>query len=526
MVKELEINSTTTQIQINELFNKIRIKLDEKEHELLNKLEEIENYKKKELELQKEELQFGIESIIGSCKMIGNSLTLSNNNNKNDIKLITMKNLYHSRLDYLLNNDWKTEPCHHSFLEFSISKKEEELIYSSISNIGIIDANEISAAKCLISRDIKQRIIENEEFKFEIISYSKDGNQMKNGGNGDNFMIQIEGESKNQKNEDNENIENNHEWEIKDLNNGIYETKIKLKDEGKHSIFVQYNGININSSPFQIQIFPKQRNYMKINEPKLTFGSNGKENGQFSYPYKMTTDLNGNILVCDYGNNRIQVFNLEGKFISTFESKGPHGIAINSKGNIIISGDSQKIQTFNSKGNFISTFGSNGYENDQFQYPYGICVDLNDNIYVCDYSNHRILIFDAEGKFISKIGSQGHGNGQFVYPIGIAINSKGNIIICENGNHRIQIFDSKGNFVSRFGSEGSGNGQFQSPYGLCTDHNDNIFVCDTNNHRIQIFESNGEYITQFQGYYPRDIAIDPNTQNIIVSGDDHKISIF
>ena len=30
MIKELEINSTTTQIQINQLFNKIRIKLDEK----------------------------------------------------------------------------------------------------------------------------------------------------------------------------------------------------------------------------------------------------------------------------------------------------------------------------------------------------------------------------------------------------------------------------------------------------------------------------------------------------------------
>jgi len=88
VIKQLEINSTTTQNQINELFNKIRSKLDEKEQELLNKLDEIEKYKKKELQLQKDELQFGIESIIGSCEMIENSILLSS---QNDLRLLSMK---------------------------------------------------------------------------------------------------------------------------------------------------------------------------------------------------------------------------------------------------------------------------------------------------------------------------------------------------------------------------------------------------------------------------------------------------
>ena len=47
VIKELEINSTTTQIQINEFFNKIRIKLDEREQELLNKLMKLRNIKRK-----------------------------------------------------------------------------------------------------------------------------------------------------------------------------------------------------------------------------------------------------------------------------------------------------------------------------------------------------------------------------------------------------------------------------------------------------------------------------------------------
>jgi len=531
MIQQLEINSTTTQTQINELFNKIRIKLDEKEQELLNKLNEIEKYKKRELELQIEELNFGIESIIGSCQMIENSISLSNNN-KNDLQLISMKNLYESRLNYLSNNIWKIEPCHNSFIDFFSLKNEEESIYSSLSNIGMIDSNEISIDKCLILRDEKETIFKNKEFKFEIISYSKDGNEMKNGGNGMNFGIKIENELKS-KNGNNE----KYEWKIMDLNNGKYEVKMKLKDEGKYLIFIEYDGINLSFSPIQIQVFLKlkPRNYNEINQPKLTFGSEGNGNGQFNNLREVTTDLNGNIVVCDRNNHRIQIFDCEGNFLSKFGTKGNEngqfhhsvGIAINSKGNIIVSDyGNNRIQIFDSKGNFISKFGSQGHENGQFSDPVGLEIDLNDNIFVCDMSNDRIQIFDSEGKFISKFGTKGNGNGQFADPVGIAINSKGNIIVSDQKNIRVQIFDSNGNFISKFGSNGHENGQFVLPWRVCVDLNDNILVCDRGNNRVQIFNSNGEYITQFKSILPTCITINPKTQEIIVCGRNNKISIF
>ena len=530
MIKELEINSTTTQIQINELFNKIRIKLDEKEQELLNKLDEIEKYKKKELEIQKEDLKFGIESIIGSCQMIQHSISLSNKN-KNEIQLISMKNLYESRLNYLSTNIWRIEPCYNPFIEFLNFEKEEESIYSNISNFGMIDSNEISIDKCLISRDEKERIYKNQEFKFEIISYSKEGNEMRNGGNGTNFGIKIEGElkSNNQKNE-------KYEWKMMDLNNGRYEVKMKLKDEGKYLIFVQYDGINLSSSPFQIQVFSKlkQRNYDEINQPKFTFGSKGNGNGQFNNPRGVATDLNGNIIVSDKNNHRIQIFDSNGKFISKFGSEGngngqfdkPWGITINSKRNIIVSDiGNHRIEIFDSKGNFISTFGSKGNGNGQFSCPEGICVDKNDRIYVCDCNNSRIQIFDSKGNFISTFGSFGNQNGQFYGPCGITINSKGNILVSDYQNNRIEIFDSKGNFISTFGSKGNGNGQFDYPWGICVDNNDNIFVCDSNNNRIQIFDSEGKYITHLKANLPKAITINFDTQNIIAYGDS-QVSLF
>jgi len=102
IIKELGINSTTIETQINELFDKIRSKVNEK----TNQLDEIKKFKIAKLKLQKEELKSEIESIIGSCQLIENSIILSNNN-KNDIQLLSMKKLYESRLNYLSNKNWK-----------------------------------------------------------------------------------------------------------------------------------------------------------------------------------------------------------------------------------------------------------------------------------------------------------------------------------------------------------------------------------------------------------------------------------
>jgi hypothetical protein len=46
---------------------------------------------------------------------------------------------------------------------------------------------------------------------------------------------------------------------------------------------------------------------------------------------------------------------------------------------------------------FIAKFGSRGSDNGQFNYPYFVATDNQDNIYVSEYSNHRIQLFDCNG---------------------------------------------------------------------------------------------------------------------------------
>ena len=522
-IQELEFNSRTTQFQINQLFDTIRTQLDEREQELLEKLNEIKKLKKKELELQKDELDFGIKRIVESCQVVEHSL-ISSSNNETQLLLLSMKNLYSSRLSYLSNIHWEIEPCHNSDIPFLISDEAHELILSTILNVGRITFDEISADQCLILRNEEQKIYENEEYIFEIQSYSKEGKKIEKGGNEEGFRIKIEGNSKDIL------------WKIQDLNNGKYQVMIRVKNQGIYSVFISYFGVDLVSSPFQIKVLPKfkSRNYDEIIEPKWTFGGKGIGKGEFNCPRGLSVNSNGNIFVCD--NHRVQIFDSGGEFISTFGSIGngngkfnyPYDIKITSQGNIIVSElSNHRIQIFSSKGRFISKIGSNGNENGQFTNPEGIALDSHDNIYVCDNTNHRIQVFNSQGKFIWKFGSKGNENGQFLHPYGVAINSCGNILVSDSLNHRIQIFDFKGQFISTFGSHGDEDNQFDSPSGICVDLDDNILVCDTNNHRIQVFDFNGKFITTFGADNPIGIAIDPTTSNILVSDwENHEILVY
>ena len=52
------------------------------------------------------------------------------------------------------------------------------------------------------------------------------------------------------------------------------------------------------------------------------FGKQGKNEGEFDGPYYLLVNKEGLLMVCDAGNNRVQVFELSGKFVTKFGSEG------------------------------------------------------------------------------------------------------------------------------------------------------------------------------------------------------------
>uniref|UniRef100_A0A1X7TL13 RING-type domain-containing protein n=1 Tax=Amphimedon queenslandica TaxID=400682 RepID=A0A1X7TL13_AMPQE len=76
------------------------------------------------------------------------------------------------------------------------------------------------------------------------------------------------------------------------------------------------------------------------------FGSKGNGNGQFYYPTGMSTDGNGNILVADYYNNRVQVFKEDGTFLQVIQCDGrATDVAVDNEGKIQVTIQNQNTST-------------------------------------------------------------------------------------------------------------------------------------------------------------------------------------
>jgi tripartite motif-containing protein 2/3/tripartite motif-containing protein 71 len=202
-----------------------------------------------------------------------------------------------------------------------------------------------------------------------------------------------------------------------------------------------------------------------------SFGSKGSGPGQFNEPSSVTVDDDGNILVADTMNNRIQKFTPDNKYITSVAFYRPVSVAISPiTKKIAISGiEKCRVAILNPDMTFHSSIGSEGSGNGQFNGPHDVAFDSAGNIYVTNSMNHRIQIFTPKGRFLRQFGKKGKGDGELDFPTGISIDSDDTVYVVECSNHRVSVFTRERKFVTSFGSQGDGPGKFRGPYRITVD---------------------------------------------------------
>lgn len=131
--------------------------------------------------------------------------------------------------------------------------------------------------------------------------------------------------------------------------------------------------------------------------------------GDFAKPTGLAVDKDGTLYVADTMNNRIEVFDADGKLISTFGKAGdgpgyfarPKGVAVDSDGHIwIADGMQDRVQVFNKEAQLLISFGGHGLLPGQFQGLVGITTDKMNRVFTTEIFPGRVQQFryvtDAE----------------------------------------------------------------------------------------------------------------------------------
>ena len=215
-------------------------------------------------------------------------------------------------------------------------------------------------------------------------------------------------------------------------------------------------------------------------------------------PEAVAVDSNGNVYIADTGNNRIRMINVA----------GPTGTPLtNAQGKALT--DNSRIITTVAGGGTAAQVNLGLAPNPLIAIlsaPAGLAIDANNNVYISDRGNNRILYLNNNFNTPCPAGSpascvQSPSLSIAVTglnsPSGIAL-SGSKLYIAETGGNKISVFDVSANVYTVLAQTQTF--PFAGPHGLAVNPTTGtIYVADTNNQRIGTVPKAGGSMTVIAG---------------------------
>lgn len=242
----------------------------------------------------------------------------------------------------------------------------------------------------------------------------------------------------------------------------------------------------------------------------FTFGSEGTADRLLSRPQGICVDQKGQIYVSDTGNNRVQIFSHDGKWLHTLLPpprssngffEGPTGVAIGPDGSIYICGISNHVVVDQSDWKFSRYIGAG-----RISWPRSVAVSLDGSMVYVTERNSCVSAFKSDGSFIGEFAKFGTGNSRVISPIGLAVGPDGNVYVSDNSRAVVQIYTSADKHVRIIGHDpipipygGTIVGPLSAPQCVAVSADGLVFVADSCPHCVKVSSSTGTLLYQLDG---------------------------
>jgi sugar lactone lactonase YvrE len=226
-----------------------------------------------------------------------------------------------------------------------------------------------------------------------------------------------------------------------------------VRSFGEETFTARAHGIHLSPDGFCYLVDDSQHAVHKFDmDGKLvwTLGEAGKPAPKWSgQPFNRPTHIgvsprSGNMYVTDgYGNSRVHKYAPDGKHLLSWGDVGsdpgefcnPHNVIVDEDEFVYVCDrENNRVQVFDSEGR-LQTIWHDIYKAD------GMCRDAAGNFYIgelvgthdTNVLGHRICIYSKDGKRLARIGSkvQGDGPGEFNAIHGVATDSQNNLYVAE-----------------------------------------------------------------------------------------------
>jgi DNA-binding beta-propeller fold protein YncE len=252
-----------------------------------------------------------------------------------------------------------------------------------------------------------------------------------------------------------------HLWVLTRGNPSIYEfdNNGKFIRSFGQGLFTRSHGLRIDAEGNIWATDVSAHTVLKLNsegQVLMTLGTKGQR-GEWNdsthllnEPNDIAIGPNGDIFVAQghtpgaNGDPRVLKFDKTGKFIKSWGGKGKeagkfdvaHGLAFDAKGQLWVTDrENQRIQIFDQDGKYIKELKYSGL-------PCSLDIGPQ-SIFMVNGFTGQLLKLDLDGKVLSATGKPGKGLGEFGEAHMIAVSPKGDVYIADSVNANVQKFVSR-----------------------------------------------------------------------------------